>query len=75
MPCTSQIHTGYGTKSRSPSYPLPHDALILMAHLTLKNASDIIPRCKKAFEVTELVRVEPPQGTVGHAELQNGTSR
>jgi hypothetical protein len=31
-----------------------------MAHLILKNASDIIPRCKKAFEVKELVRLEAP---------------
>ena len=57
------------------SLPITHDALTLMAHLTLKNASDIIPRCKKAFEVKELVRVEAPQGTVGHAEFQIGTSR
>jgi hypothetical protein len=46
-----------------------------MAHVTLKNASDVIPRCKKAFEVKELVRVEAPQDTVGHAEFQIGTSR
>jgi uncharacterized glyoxalase superfamily protein PhnB len=46
-----------------------------MAHLTLKNASDIIPRCKKAFDFKELVRVEARQGTVGHAELQVRTSR
>jgi hypothetical protein len=46
-----------------------------MAHLTLKNASDMIPGCRKAFEVKELVRVEAPQGAVGHLELQIGTSR
>jgi len=46
-----------------------------MAHVILKNASDVIPRCKKAFEVKEQVRVEAPQGTVGHAEFQIGTSR
>lgn len=55
--------------------PTTHDALALMLHLTLKNASDIIPRCKKAFDVRELVMIEAPQGTVGHAELQVGTSR
>ena len=41
---------------------------MLMAYLTLKNASDVIPRCTKPFEVKELVGVEVPQGTVGHAE-------
>jgi hypothetical protein len=46
-----------------------------MAHVILKNASDVIPRCKKAFEVKEQIRVEASQGTVGHAEFQIGTSR
>jgi hypothetical protein len=48
--------------------PIIFDALMLMAYLTLKNASDIIPRCTKPFEVKELVGVEVPQGTVGHDE-------
>jgi len=68
-------HHGYGAKSRSPPYLVTHDALTLMAHVILKNASDVIPRCKKAFEVKEQVRVEASQGTVGHAEFQIGTSR
>jgi hypothetical protein len=53
--------------------PITPDALL--THLTLKNASGILQRCKKVFELKELVWVETPQGTMGHAGLQIGTSR
>jgi hypothetical protein len=56
-----------------PVLPITPDAL--MTHLTLENASGIIQRCKRAFEFKKLVWVETPQGTMGHAELQIGTSR
>ena len=80
MPCTSQTHLmamsqNHARRLTSPPYLVTHDALTLMAHVILENASDVIPRCKKAFEIKEQVRVEAPQGTVGHAEFQIGTSR
>jgi PhnB protein len=43
--------------------------------LTCKNAAQAIEFYKKAFGATELMRMEGPGGSIGHAELQIGDSR
>ena len=50
--------------------PIPPAAQTLTAYLIVKNAGNAIPFCKKAFEAKELMRIETPRGTVGHAELR-----
>jgi len=40
----------------------------------VKNTGGVIQYYKKAFGAKELLRIEAPRGTVGHAELRTGTS-
>ena len=47
--------------------PIPPGVQTLTAYLIVKNTDDAIPFCKKAFEAKELVRIETPRGTEGHA--------
>lgn len=44
-------------------------------YLVIKNAAKAIDYYKKVFGATEVVRMDGPNGTVGHAELQIGDSR
>ena len=44
-------------------------------YLVVKGASRAIEHYKKVFGATEVFRMDQPDGTVGHAELQIGDSR
>jgi PhnB protein len=47
----------------------------LTPYLIIKGAAQAIEYYKKVFGATEVFRMDSPDGKVGHAELQIGTSR
>ena len=54
--------------------PIPQGFHSITPYLVLKGAAQAIEYYKKVFGATELVRMNGPGGTVGHAELQIGDS-
>ncbi len=44
-------------------------------YLSVDGAADAIEFYKRAFDAKEVMRMQGPSGTIGHAELQIGTSR
>ena len=54
--------------------PIPEGHHSLTPYLILKNAADAITFYKQAFNAQEIVRVDTPNGGVGHAELKIGNS-
>ena len=44
-------------------------------YLVVECAADVIDFIKQAFDAEEIMRLEAPDGAVGHAELQIGDSR
>jgi PhnB protein len=55
--------------------PIPDGYHSVTPYLCVKGASEAIEFYKKAFGATELGRLSQPDGRVGHAELQIGSSR
>jgi PhnB protein len=55
--------------------PIPEGYHTVTPYLVVKGASKAIDFYKKAFNATELFRMEGPGGTVAHSELQIGDSR
>ncbi|HKS83776.1 MAG TPA: VOC family protein [Candidatus Acidoferrales bacterium] len=55
--------------------PIPEGYHTITPSLTCRNASKAIEFYKNAFGAKELHRLEGPNGTIGHAELQIGDSR
>jgi PhnB protein len=55
--------------------PIPEGFHSVTPYLVIKGAAQAIDYYKKVFGATELVRMNGPGGTVGHAELQIGDSR
>src|SRR5579864_8109145 len=54
---------------------IPKDYNSITPYLIIKGAAQAIDYYKKVFGATELVRMNGPDGKVGHAELQIGDSR
>jgi PhnB protein len=54
--------------------PIPAGYHTLTPYLTLDEATDAIEFYKDAFGAEELVRMEAPDGKIGHAELKIGDS-
>lgn len=54
--------------------PIPEGYHSLTPYLIIKNASDAIEFYKKAFDAKVMVRVDGPNGNVGHAEIKIGDS-
>jgi PhnB protein len=54
--------------------PIPDDYPRVMAYLTIDGARDAIDFYTKVFGAQERVRMDGPDGKVGHAELQIGDS-
>ena len=54
--------------------PIPEGYHTLIPYLTLDNAAEAIDFYKDAFGATERMRMEAPDGKIGHAELQIGDS-
>jgi PhnB protein len=55
--------------------PIPQGYHSITPYLVIKGAAQAIDYYKKVFGATELVRMNGPDGKVGHAELQIGDSR
>jgi PhnB protein len=54
---------------------IPKDYHTVTPYLIIKGAAHAIDYYKKVFGATELVRMNGPDGKVGHAELKIGDSR
>jgi PhnB protein len=54
--------------------PIPEGYHTLTTYLAVDNASEAIGFYKRAFSAKERVRMETPDGKIGHAELQIGDS-
>jgi PhnB protein len=55
--------------------PIPDGYSSITPYLTIKGAKPAIDFYKRAFGAKELYSLETPDGRIGHAELQIGTSR
>jgi PhnB protein len=55
--------------------PIPEGYHTLTAYLAVDNASEAIEFYKQAFGAKEGVRMDAPDGKIGHAELRIGDSR
>lgn len=55
--------------------PIPEGYHSVTPYLIVKSAARALEFYKKAFNATELYRMEGPGGSVGHAEFQIGNSR
>ncbi len=55
--------------------PIPEGFHSVTPYLIIKGAAQAIDYYKKVFGATEVVRMNGPGGTVGHAELQIGDSK
>ena len=55
--------------------PIPQGFHSVTPYLVIKGAAQAIDYYKKIFGAVEVVRMNGPGGTVGHAELQIGDSR
>ena len=55
--------------------PIPKGYHSITPYLVIKGAAQAIEYYKKVFGATEVVRMNAPDGKVGHAELQVGDSR
>ncbi|NBA96710.1 VOC family protein [Pseudomonas sp. R5(2019)] len=54
--------------------PIPEGQHSITAYLGVTSAGDAIEFYKKAFNATEMFRLDMPDGRVGHAELRIGDS-
>jgi len=54
---------------------IPKDYHSVTPYLIIKGAAQAIDYYKKVFGATQVVRMDGPDGRVGHAELQIGDSR
>jgi|SRR5215472_12438663 len=55
--------------------PIPKGYHSITPYLVIKGAAQAIEYYKKVFGASEVVRMNAPDGKVGHAELQVGDSR
>ena len=58
-----------------PVKPIPEGYATLTAYLAVANASEAIEFYEHAFGAKERVRMDAPNDTIGHAELEIGDSR
>jgi PhnB protein len=54
--------------------PIPEGYHTLIPYLTFENAAEAIDFYKDAFGATERMRMEAPDGKIGHAEIEIGDS-
>lgn len=57
-----------------PVKPIPDGYRTVTPYLVLNNASSAIDFYKRAFGAQEIMRMDTPQGKIGHAELKIGDS-
>ena len=54
--------------------PVPEGYSTVSPYLAVDDAAEAIAYCKKAFGAEETVRMDAPDGKIGHAELRIGDS-
>ena len=54
--------------------PIPEGYHTLTTYLTMENAAEAIDYYKDVFGAKERIRIEAPDGKIGHAELEIGDS-
>src|SRR5205814_4840339 len=54
--------------------PIPEGYHTLTTYLTMENAAEAIDYYKDVFGAKERIRMEAPEGKIGHAELEIGDS-
>jgi len=54
--------------------PIPDGYHMITPYLTVENATEAIEFYKRAFGAEEFLKMDGPNGTVGHAELKIGDS-
>ncbi|MCC7424843.1 MAG: VOC family protein [Planctomycetaceae bacterium] len=54
--------------------PIPEGYHSVTPYLIIKGAAAALDYYKKAFNATELMRIDGPNGTIGHAEIRIGDS-
>ena len=54
--------------------PIPEGYHSVTPYLVCKNAAKVIEFAKSTFGATELLRMDAPGGTIGHAEMKIGDS-
>jgi PhnB protein len=59
---------------KTPSARLPNGKRTVTPYIAVKGAAGFIDFIKHAFDAIEFGRVENPDGTIGHAEVQIGDS-
>jgi PhnB protein len=59
----------------APVKPIPDGYHSVTPYLYVRNADALIAFYKQAFGATEILRLNGPDGRIGHAELQIGSSR
>ena len=59
----------------NPVKPVPDGYHSVTPYLYVRDAGALIEFYKRAFGATELLRMDGPDGRIGHAELQIGSSR
>ena len=57
-----------------PVKPIPDGYHSVTPYLIIKDAARALEFYKKAFGATELMRMEGPEGKIGHAEIMIGDS-
>ncbi len=55
--------------------PIPDGYTSVTPYLTIKGAAEALIFYKKAFNATEILRMEGPDKKIGHAEIQIGNAR
>lgn len=55
--------------------PIPDGYHTVTPYLIVKGAAEAIEFYKKAFDATEIMRLDMGEGMIGHAEIQIGSSR
>ncbi|MCA9061716.1 MAG: VOC family protein [Planctomycetaceae bacterium] len=58
----------------TPVRPIPQGYHSITPYLLIRGASDAIEFYKRAFGAVEILRLQAPDGTVGHAEIRIGDS-
>ena len=54
--------------------PIPDGYPSVIPYLSIENAAEAIEFYKRAFNATEILRMQAPDGTIGHAEIKIGDS-
>jgi PhnB protein len=70
----AQAQTDEGRRAASPVKPIPDGHHVVTPYLIVEGAERVLDFMKRVFDAKETLRVDGPDGTIGHAELRIGDS-